>query len=173
MKLLKYLITWYFVIGDVEKDAKTDFFKEVRVMSRLQHENVVRLLAVCRDDPICMIVEYMENGDLNQFLKCHVLEDENDVMIYANTKQPISYEELMNIASQVASGMRYFAAMNFVHRDLAARNCLVGENLTVKLADFGMSRLLYSKHYYRVQGRVMLPIRWMAPESIFQGCLVR
>jgi serine/threonine protein kinase len=45
----------------------------------------------------------------------------------------------------------------------------VGEGLTVKLADFGMSRLLYSKHYYRVQGRVMLPIRWMAPESIFQG----
>ncbi|CAB4005475.1 A Chain A, Epithelial discoidin domain-containing receptor 1 [Paramuricea clavata] len=155
--------------GDVQKDAKTDFFKEVRVMSRLQHENVVRLLGVCRDDPICMIVEYMENGDLNQFLKGHVLEDDHDVMIYANTKQPISYEELIYIASQVAAGMKYFAAMNFVHRDLAARNCLVGEGLTVKLADFGMSRLLYSKHYYRVQGRVMLPIRWMAPESIFQG----
>ena len=155
--------------GDVNKDAKTDFFKEVRVMSRLQHENVVRLLGVCRDDPICMIVEYMENGDLNQFLKGHVLEDDRDVMIYANTKQPISYGELIYIASQVAAGMKYFAAMNFVHRDLAARNCLVGEGLTVKLADFGMSRLLYSKHYYRVQGRVMLPIRWMAPESIFQG----
>ena len=77
--------------GDVKKDAKTDFFKEVRVMSRLQHENVVRLLTVCRDDPICMIVEYMENGDLNQFLKGHVLEDDDDAMVYANTKQPISY----------------------------------------------------------------------------------
>jgi serine/threonine protein kinase len=155
--------------GDVQKDAKTDFFKEVRVMSRLQHENVVRLLGVRQDDPICMIVEYMENGDLNQFLKCHVLEDDHDVMIYANTKQPISCKELIYITSQVAAGMKYFAAMNFVHRDLAARNCLVGEGLTVKLADFGMSRLLYSKHYYRVEGRVMLPIRWMAPESIFQG----
>ena len=154
---------------NVSKDIKTDFFKEVRVMSRLQHENVVRLLGVCRDEPICMIVEYMENGDLNQFLRGHVLEGDDDEMLYANTKQPIKYQDLMYIAQQVASGMKYFASLNFVHRDLAARNCLVGEGLTVKLADFGMSRLLYSKHYYRVQGRVMLPIRWMAPESIFQG----
>ena len=156
---------------DVTKDVKTDFFKEVRVMSRLQHENVVRLLGVCREDPICMIVEYMENGDLNQFLRCHVLEGADDENMYANTKLPIKYEDLMYIAYQVSAGMKYFASLNFVHRDLAARNCLVGEGLTVKLADFGMSRLLYSKHYYRVHGRVMLPIRWMAPESIFQGKL--
>ena len=155
--------------SDVSKDIRTDFFKEVRVMSRLQHENVVRLLGVCRDEPVCMIVEYMENGDLNQYLRGHVIEGAEDEMVYANTKQPISYEELVYIASQIASGMKYFAAMNFVHRDLAARNCLVGEGLIVKLADFGMSRLLYSKHYYRVQGKLMLPIRWMAPESIFQG----
>lgn len=38
-------------------------------MSRLRDPNIVRLLAVCVDtDPLCMITEYMENGDLNQFL---------------------------------------------------------------------------------------------------------
>jgi len=38
-------------------------------MSRLKNPNIIRLLGVCvRDDPLCMITEYMENGDLNQFL---------------------------------------------------------------------------------------------------------
>lgn len=48
---------------------RNDFLKEIRIMSRLRDPNIVRLLAVCVDtDPLCMITEYMENGDLNQFL---------------------------------------------------------------------------------------------------------
>lgn len=49
--------------------CRNDFLKEIRIMSRLRDPNIVRLLAVCVDtDPLCMITEYMENGDLNQFL---------------------------------------------------------------------------------------------------------
>ena len=77
-----------------------------------------------------------------------------------------SYPMLLHVAAQIASGMRYLATLNFVHRDLATRNCLVGENFTIKIADFGMSRNLYAGDYYRVQGRAVLPIRWMAWECI-------
>uniref|UniRef100_A0A8C4TC02 receptor protein-tyrosine kinase n=1 Tax=Erpetoichthys calabaricus TaxID=27687 RepID=A0A8C4TC02_ERPCA len=62
--------------------------------------------------------------------------------------------------------MVYLASQHFVHRDLATRNCLVGNNLLVKIGDFGMSRDIYSTDYYRVGGHTMLPIRWMPPESI-------
>ena len=55
---------------------------------------------------------------------------------------------------------------SFPPRDLAARNCLVGKSYTIKIADFGMSRNLYSSDYYRIQGRAVLPIRWMSWESI-------
>jgi len=56
--------------------------------------------------------------------------------------------------------MEYLAAHHYVHRDLAARNCLVGEGLTVKISDFGLSRDIYSSDYYRVQSKSLLPVRY-------------
>ncbi|MGH0149229.1 UNVERIFIED_CONTAM: hypothetical protein FKN15_021050 [Acipenser sinensis] len=129
--------------------------------------NIIRLLAVCIcDDPLCMITEYMENGDLNQFLSRH--EPEGQVCLASNTPT-VSYANIQYMVTQIASGMKYLSSLNFVHRDLATRNCLVGKNFTIKIADFGMSRNLYSGDYYRIQGRAVLPIRWMSWESILLG----
>ncbi|NXX46554.1 DDR2 protein, partial [Tricholaema leucomelas] len=153
--------------SDVNKTARNDFLKEIKIMSRLKNPNIIRLLGVCvREDPLCMITEYMENGDLNQFLSQREIYSKFAV---SNNIPCVSHSNLLYMATQIASGMKYLASLNFVHRDLATRNCLVGNNHTIKIADFGMSRNLYSGDYYRIQGRAVLPIRWMAWESILLG----
>ncbi|KAM9385287.1 discoidin domain-containing receptor 2 isoform 2-T2 [Pholidichthys leucotaenia] len=153
--------------SDANKNARNDFLKEIKIMSRLKDPNIIRLLAVCiYSDPLCMITEYMENGDLNQFLSRH--EPEGQLALLSNAPT-VSFSNLCYMASQIASGMKYLSSLNFVHRDLATRNCLVGKNYTIKIADFGMSRNLYSGDYYRIQGRAVLPIRWMSWESILLG----
>ncbi|XP_067370187.1 discoidin domain-containing receptor 2 isoform X1 [Channa argus] len=153
--------------SDANKNARNDFLKEIKIMSRLKDPNIIRLLAVCiYSDPLCMITEYMENGDLNQFLSRH--EPEGQLALLSNAPT-ISFNNLCYMATQIASGMKYLSSLNFVHRDLATRNCLVGKKYTIKIADFGMSRNLYSGDYYRIQGRAVLPIRWMSWESILLG----
>ncbi|KAM6993456.1 epithelial discoidin domain-containing receptor 1-like [Passerculus sandwichensis] len=142
---------------DASKNARCDFLQEARALWRLRDPHIVRLLGVCAGPgPLCIVTEYMEHGDLHQFLggaRGHAL----------------SLATLVHLGAQIAAGMRFLAARNFVHRDLATRNCLVGEGLRVKVADFGMSRSLYGTEYCRVRGRALLPIRWMAWESILWG----
>ena len=64
--------------------------------------------------------------------------------------------------------MEYLGTMKCIHRDLAARNVLVAKNLVIKIGDFGLARDVHKNDYYRKIGEGWLPIRWMAPETVFQ-----
>ena len=150
--------------SDIDEETRSAFEKEIKFMAKLRHENVVRLLGVCLQKQAFIMMEYMENGDLNQYLKKHDVIERD---IYPLPEGVLSVPLLIHICLQIASGMRYLASHKCIHRDLATRNCLVGQKSTVKIADFGMSRNLYSSVYYQVQGRAMLPIRWMSNECFY------
>ncbi|XP_072038257.1 BDNF/NT-3 growth factors receptor-like isoform X2 [Amphiura filiformis] len=146
-------------------DARKDFEREAELLAKLQHDNIVTFYGVCMDkEPFLMVFEYMENGDLNNYLRSR--GPDADCLTKNQALLPLTVNELLYISQQIAAGMVYMASQHFVHRDLATRNCLVGDRLVVKIADFGMSRDVYSTDYYRVGGHTMLPVRWMPPESI-------
>ena len=144
------------VLKSTDDRVEHDFMQEVEVMAALKDENVVRLLGICTEHPKSMVVEYMENGDLNEFLQ-------------GCTPDVLTVNQMIHMSQQISDGMKYLHSLDIIHRDLATRNCLVGPAYNVKIADFGMSRDIYSEHYYRVEGKAILPIRWMAPECLYYG----
>lgn len=134
---------------------RINFLKEAGVMKAFDTHHVVRLLGVVsRGQPVLVIMELMVNGDLKGYLRSHRPESGNDV-------QPPTLRRILQMAIEIADGMAYLSAKKFVHRDLAARNCMVAEELTVKIGDFGMTRDIYETDYYRKGTKGLLPVRWM------------
>ncbi|KAM6169148.1 muscle, skeletal receptor tyrosine-protein kinase isoform 5-T5 [Rhynchocyon petersi] len=161
---------------EASADMQADFQREAALMAEFDNPNIVKLLGVCAvGKPMCLLFEYMAYGDLNEFLRsmsphttCTLSHgDLSRVQVSSPGPPPLSCAEQLCIARQVAAGMAYLSERKFVHRDLATRNCLVGENMVVKIADFGLSRNIYSADYYKANENDAIPIRWMPPESIF------
>ncbi|XP_026475323.1 tyrosine-protein kinase transmembrane receptor Ror-like [Ctenocephalides felis] len=155
------------------REAEEDFLREVDIMSAFRHDNILTLIGVVMRDGTnspWMVFEYMPHGDLAEVLRANAKVPRlKNPSSCAAPAPKLDKTSLLSIASQVANGMRYLSAQRFVHRDLACRNCLVGTGLSVKIADFGMSRDVYTCDYYKIGGNRLLPIRWMSPESVMYG----
>ncbi|KAM4719708.1 muscle, skeletal receptor tyrosine-protein kinase [Anableps anableps] len=163
---------------EASADMQNDFQREAALMAEFDHPNIVRLLGVCAvGKPMCLLFEYMAQGDLNEFLRRRSPTQSVRTLSRASLSArsfssdgeagSLTCPEQLSISKQIAAGMAYLSERKFVHRDLATRNCLVGEEMVVKIADFGLSRNIYSADYYKANENDAIPIRWMPPESIF------
>lgn len=93
-----------------------------------------------------------------------VEEEEASEELY---KDFLTLEHLICYSFQVAKGMEFLASRKCIHRDLAARNILLSEKNVVKICDFGLARDIYKDPDYVRKGDARLPLKWMAPETIF------
>uniref|UniRef100_A0A6Q2Y9P9 Tyrosine-protein kinase receptor n=1 Tax=Esox lucius TaxID=8010 RepID=A0A6Q2Y9P9_ESOLU len=144
---------------------RIEFLNEASVMKEFNCHHVVRLLGVVsQGQPTLVIMELMTRGDLKSHLRSLRWRDRlNGLQVLPPLKK------MIQMAGEIADGMAYLNANKFVHRDLAARNCMVAEDFTVKIGDFGMTRDIYETDYYRKGGKGLLPVRWMSPESLKDG----
>ena len=128
--------------------------RELDIMKRLSHPNVVRIIGVLLEDEGIIIMEFVKEGSLDNYLKVN-----QDQIKYPN--------QLFVYAQNIVDGMIYLQSNGIVHRDLAARNILVQDEETVKISDFGLARLTHpDKDYYIMEPNMNIPVKWYAPECL-------
>ncbi|XP_037334488.2 tyrosine-protein kinase Mer isoform X1 [Pungitius pungitius] len=154
-------------VGIHSQEDLHEFLREANIMKNFNHENVVGLLGVTlqreQDFPLpvpLVILPYMKHGDLRRFL---IATRYDDIPMF------VPYQSLLRFGIDIAAGMAYLSAKGFLHRDLAARNCMLGDDLRVCVADFGLSKKIYSSNYYRQRAAIRVPIKWMAIESLSES----
>ncbi|KAJ8733161.1 hypothetical protein PYW08_001459 [Mythimna loreyi] len=153
---------------NASEKEKIDLLQELLVMKNLgYHPNVVQLIGCCTEkEPTLVIMEFVSLGKLQQFLR-----DSRAERHYGNThgSQFLTSQDLTKFAFQVARGMQFLSLQGIIHRDLAARNVLITEDRVCKVADFGFARDVADTHVYERKSDGRLPIRWMAPESLYDN----
>lgn len=113
----------------VDEEAQKNFLKEVAVLRSLSHHNVLRFIGVLyKDKKLHLVTEFIPGGSLKELIH--------------DSGLPLSWAQRISFARDISSGMSYLHSMNIIHRDLNSLNCLVRENGTVIVADFGLARII-------------------------------
>jgi len=117
----------------VDEEAQLNFLKEAAFLRSLNHTNVLRFIGVLyKDKKLHLLTEYISGGTLRELI--------NDLTV------SLKWDRRVNFAKDISSGMHYLHSMNIIHRDLNSQNCLVKENGTVVVADFGLARIISSNN---------------------------
>uniref|UniRef100_A0AAR2JS85 non-specific protein-tyrosine kinase n=1 Tax=Pygocentrus nattereri TaxID=42514 RepID=A0AAR2JS85_PYGNA len=118
---------------------------------KLDHPHIVRLIGIIEKDPVWIVMELYQHGELGHYL--------------IENQHKLTNVTLILYSLQICKALAYLEGVNMVHRDIAVRNVLVAKPDCVKLGDFGLSRYIEEEEYYKASVS-RLPIKWMAPESI-------
>ncbi|KAJ8761627.1 hypothetical protein K2173_004403 [Erythroxylum novogranatense] len=139
------------VNGTLAARLEKQFNREVTLLSRLHHPNVIKFVAACKNLPVyCVITEYLSEGSLRAYL--HKLEDKS-----------LPLKKLIAVALDIARGMEYIHSQGVIHRDLKPENVLIDEDFHLKIADFGIACEEASCDLLADDPGTY---RWMAPEMI-------
>ncbi|XP_024961096.1 serine/threonine-protein kinase EDR1-like [Cynara cardunculus var. scolymus] len=142
-----------FLEQDLTAENMEDFCNEISILSRLRHPNVILFLGACTRPPrLSMITEYMEMGSLYYLI--HL----------SGQKKKLSWRRRLKMLRDICRGLMCIHRMKIAHRDIKSANCLVNKHWTIKICDFGLSRMM-TESPMKDTSSAGTP-EWMAPELI-------
>ncbi|KAJ0656710.1 putative protein kinase RLK-Pelle-L-LEC family [Helianthus annuus] len=145
-------------ISQGSKQGKKEYITEVKVISSLRHRNLVRLIGWCHDQAQFLLVyEFMPNGSLDSHL--------------FGQRTPLEWAVRYKIAMGLASALLYLHEdweKCVVHRDIKASNIMLDSGFNVKLADFGLARLMDHELGPQTTG-LAGTLGYLAPEYVMTG----
>ncbi|KAI3987238.1 hypothetical protein MKX01_031722 [Papaver californicum] len=153
------------VISPKSWQGKKEFLNEINATSKLGHPNIVPLLGHCvaADNKFLLVYEYMANGSLD-----------NALFGSSNTnlkKRRLNWETRVKICLGIAKSLEFLhegAELKTVHRDIKLANVLLDKDLTAKIADFGLAKLLNGEEDTH---SVVGTWGYIAPEYVTEGFL--
>ncbi|XP_048321304.1 serine/threonine-protein kinase CTR1 isoform X6 [Ziziphus jujuba] len=140
---------------DFHAERFKEFLREVAIMKRLRHPNIVLFMGAVTEPPnLSIVTEYLSRGSLYRLLH------------KSGAREMLDERRRLSMAYDVAKGMNYLHRRNppIVHRDLKSPNLLVDKKYTVKVCDFGLSRLK-ANTFLSSKSAAGTP-EWMAPEVL-------
>ena len=149
----------------------TDLASELKLMIHIgEHKNIVNLMGACTQrGPLWVILEFCPHGDLRRFIRTKTLLSTWDRFELSSTDH-ICFVDMIRMSMEIAEGMIFLSMSGIIHRDLAARNILVGNNMEMKIADFGLARDIGGvEEEYNKESEAAVPVRWTAPEAMNLG----
>jgi serine/threonine protein kinase len=147
----------------IRKDLRKEFLEEVKIHSQMSHKNVVKLIGYCiSESTLLLVTEYVSRGNLEHLLHC--------------SDTPIPLDTRLGIAIGCAEALSYMHSMHLssdnlvYHGDIKPANILLDDNLTTKVSDFGLSRLLFGG-MTQFTSTLKGSIGYTDPVYFHQGCL--